>query len=447
MSESKSVHSVSSLNRSIKSVMEGNFPLVWVQGEISNFKAHSSGHFYFSLKDKNSQINGVMFRGYNSRLSFKPKDGMEVVARARVTVYEPRGSYQILCEDLQRVGEGALQEAFEKLKNQLKSEGLFDKEHKKELPPWPKHVAVITSPTGAAIRDMIQVLNRRNKGVNLTVVPSLVQGQQAAPDILKALKLVEKLKDVDVLILARGGGSMEDLWCFNDESVVRAIHKTSLPVISAVGHEIDFTISDFVADLRAPTPSAAAELVIKSEVELEEKVQNYSKTLRQIISFELSQKKSQWQGLNRRLIDPRRYLQDLSLRCDDLVQRLNLSMDRHLSDKKYQVQGLRGRLLSPRYAVDRMRIRLTNAEQRLNSSCRESLQFYKQQLAQSQAVLDSLSPLRVVDRGYSLVTNKQGKVIKKSSELNLGEDIRVRMAEGHVLAEVKEIEKKNNKGN
>ncbi len=438
----KSILTVSSLNRSIKSMIEGEFPLIWVRGEISNFKAHTSGHFYFSLKDQNSQISAVMFRGYNSRLSFKPKDGIEVVIRARVTVYEPRGNYQIVCEEIQRVGEGDLQEAFEKLKNKLKEEGMFSKENKKDLPAWPRHIAVVTSPTGAAIRDMVNVLSRRNKGICLTVIPSLVQGKQASSDIVKGIQLAQRLKDLDVLILARGGGSIEDLWCFNEESVARAISDASVPVISAVGHEIDFTIADFVADLRAPTPSAAAEIVIKSELELEEKLKSLERTLLKSVTFRVIEKRRQWQLLEKSLIDPKKRLEDLSIRCDDLQHRLSVVMENQIKERLYQVSVLREKLISPRYLLERMELRLKNSERRLPVLTRELLEKKTKKIETQKALLNSLSPLRVVERGYSLVTNESGQVIKDVKDVSVGERINLRMACGSATAEVKTI--KNN---
>ncbi|HWU44750.1 MAG TPA: exodeoxyribonuclease VII large subunit, partial [Bdellovibrio sp.] len=238
-----SVLSIEQLNVQIKQLLEGQIGQVWVRGEISNFKAHTSGHFYFSLKDSKSQITAVMFRGHNSRLKFKPVDGMEVLVRARVSVYEPRGNYQLMCEMMEPVGAGALQKAFEQLKAKLKAEGLFEASRKRTLPHFPGHIAIVTSPTGAAIRDMMNVLSRRAKNIQITVVPTIVQGEGAAPQIIEAFKKAIALPDVDVIIIGRGGGSIEDMWCFNDEELARQIAASPIPVISAVGHEIDFTIA------------------------------------------------------------------------------------------------------------------------------------------------------------------------------------------------------------
>jgi exodeoxyribonuclease VII large subunit len=278
-SKEPKVLSVSDLNRYIKELLEGQFATIWLKAEISNFKAHTSGHFYFSLKDSRAQISAVMFRGYNGQLRFRPEDGMEVLVRGKITVYEPRGNYQIFCEMMEPVGAGALQKAFEQLKAKLQKEGLFDEARKRPLPALPRHIAIVTSPTGAAIRDMLNVLGRRFKGAHVTVIPCKVQGDAAPGEIVEAIKLAQKLKDVDVMIVGRGGGSIEDLWAFNDERVARAIAAARVPVISAVGHEIDFTIADFVADLRAPTPSAAAELVVRNAADLVDRLRGYQRAL------------------------------------------------------------------------------------------------------------------------------------------------------------------------
>ncbi len=339
--------SVSDLNRMIRGTLEGQFGTVWLKAEISNFKPHTSGHFYFSLKDSNSQISAVMFRGFNQKLKFKPDNGMEVVVKGRVTVYEPRGNYQIFCEIMEPVGLGALQMAFEQLKSKLKSEGLFDSARKKPLPFMPRKIAIVTSPTGAAIRDMLNVLSRRAKGIDITIIPAVVQGAQAPAEIIRGIELAQKVGGFDVLIVGRGGGSMEDLWGFNDEGVARAIANCKIPTISAVGHEIDFTIADFVADLRAPTPSAAAELVVRNTADLLEKLKMLTSQLAQSVSKKILLEKKHLQGIEKGLIDPKRRLQDLSIRCDELLQRLDLAMQHVLDEKRQVVVLLRHRLGQP----------------------------------------------------------------------------------------------------
>lgn len=419
------VLSVADLNAQIRRCLEGEIGTVWVQAEISNFKAHTSGHFYFSLKDSSSQISAVMFRGSNARLKFRPADGLEVIVRGRVTVYEPRGNYQLLCESMEPVGAGALQKAFEQLREKLKAEGLFDPSRKRPIPSFPKHVAIVTSPTGAAIRDILNVLGRRAKSVRVTVVPTLVQGEAAAPQIVQALRSVYQLKDVDVIIVGRGGGSMEDLWAFNDETLARTLVQSPVPVISAVGHEIDFTISDFVADLRAPTPSAAAELVAKSSAEISDRLRQMERMLR--LSWE-----RQWRSwsqnlraLRQQLVDPRKKLQDLILRNDDLLGRLELAWSHRLSKQRQKLAPLPKDLHRALFAlIERRRMKLERAG----------------------GMLDSLSPLKVVDRGYAIV-RKKAEVIRSQDQVSPGDVLEIRLAEGELEVVVKETKKGSSEWN
>ncbi|USN46674.1 MAG: exodeoxyribonuclease VII large subunit [Pseudobdellovibrionaceae bacterium] len=434
------VFSVSELNGSVREILESQFSLIWLQGEISNFKAHTSGHFYFSLKDDKAQVNAVMFRGFNSRLKFRPESGMEVLVRGKITVYEPRGNYQVFCETMEPVGAGALQKAFEQLKAKLQKEGLFAKERKKPLPAFPKHIAVVTSPTGAAIRDILNVLKRRHRGAEVTVVPALVQGPTAAASIVKGIEAANKIKNIDVIIVGRGGGSIEDLWCFNEESVARAIVASQKPIISAVGHEVDFTISDFVADLRAPTPSAAAELVVKNSEDLLERIKQIRHRLLRSMNFIIHHHRQRLTHLGKRLIDPQRRLQDLSMRCDELTQRLELSVERFVSLKRQQLQHLLKRLGTPLALVDRQRQRVAMLGLRLASSQKQILQDRRHHLKELMAVLDSLSPLKVVDRGYSIVT-KQKVVVKNVEQLSVGDSLHVRLAHGGAQVSVTTLEK------
>ncbi|MBC7372215.1 MAG: exodeoxyribonuclease VII large subunit [Bdellovibrionaceae bacterium] len=432
------VLSIEELNLSIKQLLEGQFNIVWARGEISNFKAHTSGHLYFSLKDSKSQISAVMFRGFGSRLKFKPTDGTEVIVRGRVSVYEPRGNYQILCEMMEPVGAGALQRAFEQLKEKLKKEGLFESARKRPIPTMPKHVAVVTSPTGAAIRDIINILSRRAPWLQVTVVPTVVQGGTAAEKICEALGKALRLPDVDVIIVGRGGGSIEDMWCFNDEKLARAIVASPVPIISAVGHEIDFTIADFVADLRAPTPSAAAELVARSSNELTNRLQQLKKLLGLSLQKNFKLWEQRLQILTKGLVDPQKKLQDLNLRNDDLVNRLQMAMDRQLAERRYEVQIAHERMGSPIALVQERIKAITNLRQRLQQSFLHSLEIKKSKLYRWQSVLDSLSPLKVVDRGYSIVkVNK--KVVKASKQLKIGDLVEVTLAQGKIEARVENI--------
>lgn len=433
-----SVLSVEQLNIYIKQLLEGQVGMVWVKGEISNFKAHTSGHFYFSLKDAKSQITAVMFRGHNSRLKFKPTDGMEVLVRGRITVYEPRGNYQLMCEMMEPVGAGALQKAFEQLKTKLKAEGLFEATRKRPIPTFPRHIAIVTSPTGAAIRDILNVLSRRAKSIQVTVVPTIVQGEAAAPALREAFQKATRLPGVDVVIIGRGGGSIEDMWCFNDEALARLIAASPIPVISAVGHEIDFTIADFVADLRAPTPSAAAELVAKSANELGTKVKSLERML--YLSFEKKMKylSEKVLGLSKRLVDPQRRLQDLELRNDDLLNRLEFAINRRLSERRHRVELLTQMLGNPQDLIEEKKKDLDYLKARSERALHFTIEKKQARMARLMAILDSLSPLKVVERGYSIVT-KENEVIKSANQVKKGDVIDVRLAQGSLVAVVDSV--------
>lgn len=415
------IYSVSELNSLIKNLLEGRLSEVWLKGEISNFKAHTSGHYYFSLKDEKAQVSAVMFKGINQKLKFRPQDGMEVIVRGKITVYEPRGNYQVFCEWMEPVGAGALQIAFEQLKAKLQSEGLFSPERKRPLPFLPRHIAIVTSPTGAAVRDMLNVLSRRFKGLQITVVPTKVQGTEAAGEIVAAIEKAQRLTDLDVLIVARGGGSIEDLWSFNEEIVARAIANCRVPVISGVGHEIDFTISDFVADLRAPTPSAAAELVVKNAADLVNKITQIDRTLASQFRKFLQMKKQTVESLAKRLVDPKRYLQDVAIRIDDFVARLEAAIKNNILDRAHVVRHLDSNLKSKTNMLLQNRLRTWT---RLSS------------------LLDGLSPLRVVERGYSIV-KVADQVITDAAKLARGLSIDIRFAKGRARASVEEINLEN----
>jgi len=396
--EESKVYSVGELNRAIKDQLEGEFPMIWIKGEISNFKPHSSGHFYFSLKDDRAQISAVMFKGFNRHVKFRPADGMEVLVRGKVTVYEPRGSYQLMCEVMEPVGAGALQIAFEQLKAKLQKEGLFDQAKKRKIPEHAQRVAIVTSPTGAAIRDMLNVLGRRMKNLEVTIFPCAVKGTQDQKEIVKAIQVANQIGHFDVMIVGRGGGSIEDLWAFNEEAVVRAIAGSKIPTVSAVGHEVDFTIADFVADLRAPTPSAAAELISKNADDLTNALSMQFKALRQSMNKKLQMEKQKLFHVQRQLVDPKRKLQDLMLKLDDLSQRTQ-------------------------------------------NAIKKNITFKRQQFIRWASVLDSLSPLKVLDRGYAIVKNDKDKIIKDATKLKVGEEISVQLLKGKVTAEVKSTTK------
>lgn len=388
------VLTVSQLTSMVKGILEENFALVWVEGEVSNLRTPSSGHIYFTLKDETSQIRVVMFRGRGSFLKFRLEDGLHIILRGNITVYETRGEYQILADYIEPVGAGALQLAFEQLKERLSKEGLFDKARKRPIPMVPKKVGIITSPTGAAIRDMLHILGRRFANLHTLIYPVRVQGAEAPPEIIQALRDMNTVPDLDVIIAGRGGGSIEDLWAFNDEGVARAIYNSRVPVISAVGHETDFTIADFVADLRAPTPSAAAELVVQNKVELEERLE----------------------ALYRRL-------------CHMSRSRLNL-LASHL-------RSLEGRLRTPRDRVLQLSQRLDDLTIRLGLSIKQKVESSKKRLEREVSLLNSFSPLAILNRGYSIATKiPTGEVIKEIRAVNAGDRVGVRVMDGEIECRV-----------
>lgn len=428
------VYNVEQLNSQIRQTLEGQLGVVWLQAEISNFKPHSSGHFYFSLKDSRAQISAIMFRGHNAKLKFKPHDGLEVIVRGRITVYEPRGTYQIVCESMEPVGAGALQKQFEQLKEKLKLEGLFDSSRKKPIPHYPRHVAIVTSPTGAAIQDILNIMSRRARNVELTIVPALVQGTGAAASLCEAFGKACKLP-VDVIIIGRGGGSMEDLWSFNDEKLARLIAGAELPVISAVGHEVDFTICDFVADLRAPTPSAAAELVAKSSTEITQKLTQLDRLLNLAIQKIIKLKLHSLILNNRRLVDPKKKLQDYAFRNDELLTRLEQAIKVYISHLSKDVQILEKNLTSPKEVIQRLRDRISRSQLILNKSMQSRLDKLSYSVKNNMGKLGALSPLNVVDRGFS-ITTKNKKVIKSVKDVKKSDVIEVKVTDGIIEAEI-----------
>lgn len=439
------VLSVEQLNKEIRGTLEKKFDLVWVQGELSNFKPHSSGHFYFSLKDSKAQIKAVMFRGFNSRLKFKPHDGLEVIMRGRITVYEPRGDYQITVETMEPVGAGALQKAYEQLKDKLHSEGLFDGARKRPLPPFPRGIALVTSPTGAAIRDMLNILARRNRGIPVTLIPTIVQGEAAVPKIIEALKKAYRLPDVDVIIVGRGGGSIEDLWAFNDEALARTIAESPVPIISAVGHEIDFTIADFVADLRAPTPSAAAELVVQNVAELNDRITKLKRMLWVSLQRTMTNTRNNLSHLQRRLIDPRKTLQDLIQRNDELLDRLQTAIENQLRRKESRRQLLRSRLHSPEKTLAAARQTVQQLFTRLDGANQKRLLRADARLKGAMGRLDAYSPLRTLDRGYALAYREDGQTIVRSvDQVAVNDALQVRVSDGFIQAQVTGKKKQEN---
>jgi exodeoxyribonuclease VII large subunit len=428
------VYTVEQLNTKIRQLLEGQIGVLWVQGEISNFKPHTSGHFYFSIKDSKSQISAVMFRGANSKLKFKPHDGLQVLIRARITVYEPRGTYQIACEYMEPVGAGALQKQFEQLRDKLKLEGLFEPARKKQIPLFPGSIAVVTSPTGAAIQDILNILRRRAPAIEIVIVPSLVQGPQCAEALRVAFRQAEKTKP-DVIIIGRGGGSMEDLWGFNDEGLARQIASSEIPVISAVGHEIDFTICDFVSDLRAPTPSAAAELVAQSTIEIKQRIQQKERLILLAMSKAMHGFKEKIKNLNYRLTDPRRKLADLIQKNDELFSRLAVAVEQTLNRFSKDILIFKGRLKNPSVVIEEKKQQLRLLFYSINRTTTALLSEKKHSLTHAMSLLDSLSPLKVVDRGYAIV-KQNGNLIKSIKQIKTSDKIQIQLSDGFITAAV-----------
>jgi exodeoxyribonuclease VII large subunit len=446
--------SISELNAASRDLLEEIFPDIWLQGEISNFKAHSSGHLYFSLKDARSQINAVMFRGVAVHLRFKPSDGLAVLARGRITLYEARGAYQANVQWMEPQGVGSLQLAFEQLKAKLKAEGLFDAERKKPIPALPRCIGVVTSPTGAAIKDILKVLQRRHAGVHVLIAPCRVQGEGAAQEIARGIQILNEMAQrpdaegsaaVEVLIVGRGGGSLEDLWAFNEEVVARAIAASRLPVISAVGHEVDFTIADFVADLRAPTPSAAAEMVIKSRDEISSRVAAATERLARAAHYLILNRRNRVQTLARSRAFARveASLAQAQQRCDEATMRLGNALLSMLRDLRERV-GIAVERLSPRSLkaeVASRRGRLAAAAQLLVRAARCRIRTLREAATAQDSVLKSLSPLAVLDRGYAICQDPAtGLVFTDASRLSPGDEVKVRLARGRLLSRVTQVE-------
>lgn len=391
------VYTVTQISNEIKTILEDSYPGIWLQGEISNFKVYNSGHMYFNLKDENAQIKAVMFQGYNVKLSFEPEDGMKVLVFGRVSSYPVRGDYQIIVSHMEQSGQGALYEAYEKLKNKLSQEGLFDESLKKDIPRLVNKIGIVTSQDGAALHDILKVLDNLNTNVEVLIYPVRVQGKEAEKEIPEAIEyLNENYKDLDVLLVGRGGGSTEDLWAFNTEPVARAIFNSDIPVVSCVGHEVDFTIADFVADMRAPTPSAAAEMVVRERNELKKKLEYYQESLVSSMNYIYDDSKLRLKvfALSRALSKPYLIYEDKIAYIDDLDERIALSIKRLVKIKQDKLKDISHKL-------------------------------------------DLVSPLGILKRGFSICKDKKGNIIKNSASVETGELVNIKLSDGSLTAEVK----------
>jgi exodeoxyribonuclease VII large subunit len=428
---------VSQLNRQIQQLLEASLPWILVEGEISNLAKPSSGHWYFSLKDDKAQIRCAMFKGKNAAVRFKPKDGDMVRLRARVTFYGPRGDCQLSVEGMESAGEGALQQAFERLKNSLQAEGLFAPEHKKPLPTKPERVAIITSPVGAAVRDMIIAFRRRFPLTELTILPSLVQGQDAAKNILRQLQRADGSGHFDAIILGRGGGSLEDLWSFNDETLARAIFAAQTPIVSAVGHETDFTIADFVADVRAATPTAAAELLSPDRTQLIRQIEQQEKQLVRRMSRILEQSQQQLDFMIKRIRHPTERIEQQQNQLEQLKRRLQQSMQRALAEQQSQTLNLQHRLerSSPSRRIDQDKQKLKAMDARLARALSNSLTNKQTAFSRLVDKLNLVSPLNTLARGYA-IASKDEQVIRSVKDVKAGDSISVRVQDGVLSCDV-----------
>lgn len=402
----RKVYPVSAVNRYVKQLLQQDMILsgLWVSGEISNFKRHSSGHLYFTLKDRDGSIAAVMFAGDTRSLSFRPQDGQQVQVQGYVSLYEKTGQYQLYVRRMEQQGSGQLYQAFEALKQKLQIQGLFDAERKKPIPAYPRRVGIVTSPTGAAIRDMVQIARRRHPGVQLVLYPALVQGIDAAPTIVAGIRALDRMPEVDTIIVGRGGGSIEDLWPFNEEIVAMAIAQAKTPIVSAVGHETDFTIADFVSDMRAPTPSAAAELTVPD--------------VRSVLT-----------------------------KMDDLGRRRNRTLQRRQQEYRQQVALIWQKIqaLDPRRKLDELRQQLDMQEQRQRHLWQQCLQQRQYRLAHLSSSLELLSPQHQLDKGYAMVMDTEGKVISAADQVEKGQTLSVQLKDGKVITEVLKIQKQRRK--
>ncbi|WP_237058903.1 exodeoxyribonuclease VII large subunit [Microbulbifer sediminum] len=437
----RSVLTVSDLNREVKHLLESSIPLLWVSGEISNFAAPSSGHWYFTLKDARAQVRCAMFRGRNRAVRFRPDNGREVLLRVRVGLYEGRGEYQLVVEHMEEAGLGALMRQLEELKARLQAEGLFDPARKRPLPFLPGNIGIVTSPTGAAVRDMIHVLGRRHPAAEIGLWPVQVQGREAAGQIAAAIARAGNSGRHDLLIVGRGGGSIEDLWPFNEEIVARAIAACPIPVISAVGHETDTTVSDLVADLRAPTPSAAAEIASANAVELWQGVEALRQRLLRATQIQLRHLRQRLEATRNRIRHPREQLQNRAQRLDHLELRLQGAVQQHLHNRQRELQ-LVSRAFAhyhPERELERRRQLAGSAAAQLQRAMETFLQKRREQLGHSSQLLHNVSPLAVLQRGYAIVRNEQGEVQKQARSLTAGQRLHTRLADGEFTAVVEQV--------
>jgi len=446
-------YTVSELNRLSRQTLEAKFPLIWVEGEISNFSMPASGHWYFKMKDKTATISCAMFKNQNSRSSFKPQNGIKVFARCKITIYEVSGNYQLIIEQIESAGIGALQRKFEELKKQLFDEGIFDDKHKLPIPKYPKKIGIITSPTGAAIQDILSILKRRYPIASVLVYPSIVQGNtldgtSAAKELTERIIFANKENNCDVLILARGGGSIEDLWAFNDETLTRSIHNSNIPIISAVGHEVDYTICDFVSDCRAPTPSAAAEIVSPDINSIIQRLNEKELQLNHLILGFLQACYQKIDNLFMRIRNPNDYLLHIQTQIEGLQNRIYKNITSKIKIDKETLTHIDKNLQRnhPSEYLCNLSDRLCLLEKKLNNEIIKLLITKQEKWENCLRLLEAVSPLNTIKRGYAIVLNKDKKIIKRTSDIKINDRIFTMLGDGGVFSNIEEIQinQKNN---
>jgi len=441
--EPRQIFSVSDLSAQVRATLEANFPLIWLEGEISNLASPASGHIYFSIKDSKAQIRCAMFRMKRRLLDFSPENGMQVLMRANVGLYEARGDFQLIVEHMEEAGDGALRREYEQLKRKLRNDGLFDSATKQTLPKLPKRIAVITSPTGAAVRDIISVMQRRFPAIEIRIYPVPVQGDGAAEKIAAAIKLANKRKDCDVLLIGRGGGSLEDLWAFNEEVVAEAIFASQLPTISAVGHEVDFSIADFVADVRAPTPSAAAEILSPDRNVWQQALAQQQQRLQRSMQNQLQQQSQHLDWLARRVISPEQRIKQGEQSISALKQRLQAVMQETLLSTQNRYTGLHASLMqcTPSHRLNLHQQQHAQLTQRLARAMKQRLEQSNEQLVTIGRALDTVSPLATLSRGYAIVNRKDnGELLRDCAAINKDDLVEAQLGKGKLLCQVKEVE-------
>lgn len=446
-SNTKSI-SVSELNRQAKSLLEHSFMSLRVTGEISNMVRASSGHWYFTLKDERAQVRCAMFRGRNAQVRFRPQEGSQVLCTAKVSLYEGRGDFQLIVDAMQEDGQGQLQQAFDQLKARLQSEGLFAQERKRPIPTHPRTVGVVTSATGAALHDILTAFERRYPGLQVNLYPTLVQGAEAAEQIVAAIALANRHAQADVLIVGRGGGSLEDLWPFNEERVARAIIASDIPVVSAVGHEVDFSISDMVADLRAPTPTAAAELLSPDQRQIQQRLTQLQQGLQRRFDWQMKRQRERLAALRRQMRHPGDRIREQQQRCDDLEMRLQRAIQRRFELRRQRLAAASARLelQNPVRLLGKQRERLSDLHARLATRIDALIERRRLQLGQKVGRLNAISPLATLERGYSLTQTDSGELVRDARQLRTGSAVRVRLQSGAFSAEVTDIEPATNNG-